>query len=282
MRAASARAWPAKVTYARTMPRPAARRLTHSGKHPAHRPPAPPPAAAGWGGAPPPPACAACSAARAPAWSTRPISATSRARSSRVSTRWMMGVIMAPSQRKPDAPAHPPVPQRIAPGAPATRCDNLLHKYAFRLVRQVTSPETTLSDIPSSNRETTVQAAHAPRFAAPCRRHARESGARPLPTATPVSWAAPPAAADQRRRHARRAATRHRRARRRSSVARGAAHHRVSRMAAQRGRTAQAPHGGEGRVRRSEEHTSELQSPCNLVCRLLLEKKKNKKRKSDE
>src|SRR5256885_8322745 len=29
------------------------------------------------------------------------------------------------------------------------------------------------------------------------------------------------------------------------------------------------PHG------RSEEHTSELQSPCNLVCRLLLEKKNN-------
>src|SRR5256885_7953300 len=28
-------------------------------------------------------------------------------------------------------------------------------------------------------------------------------------------------------------------------------------------------------VHRSEEHTSELQSPCNLVCRLLLEKKKN-------
>src|SRR5256885_11815417 len=28
-------------------------------------------------------------------------------------------------------------------------------------------------------------------------------------------------------------------------------------------------------VQRSEEHTSELQSPCNLVCRLLLEKKKN-------
>src|SRR5215467_15959773 len=27
-------------------------------------------------------------------------------------------------------------------------------------------------------------------------------------------------------------------------------------------------------LRRSEEHTSELQSPCNLVCRLLLEKKK--------
>src|SRR5256885_3846858 len=29
------------------------------------------------------------------------------------------------------------------------------------------------------------------------------------------------------------------------------------------------------RQQRSEEHTSELQSPCNLVCRLLLEKKKN-------
>src|SRR5256885_5586656 len=28
------------------------------------------------------------------------------------------------------------------------------------------------------------------------------------------------------------------------------------------------------RLFRSEEHTSELQSPCNLVCRLLLEKKK--------
>src|SRR5256885_13060967 len=28
-----------------------------------------------------------------------------------------------------------------------------------------------------------------------------------------------------------------------------------------------------GRISRSEEHTSELQSPCNLVCRLLLEKK---------
>src|SRR2546426_4966373 len=36
-------------------------------------------------------------------------------------------------------------------------------------------------------------------------------------------------------------------------------------------------HGGRAGVRRSEEHTSELQSPCNLVCRLLLEKKKKKK-----
>src|SRR5688500_19226612 len=30
---------------------------------------------------------------------------------------------------------------------------------------------------------------------------------------------------------------------------------------------------GQFEARRSEEHTSELQSPCNLVCRLLLEKK---------
>src|SRR5256885_4069819 len=29
-------------------------------------------------------------------------------------------------------------------------------------------------------------------------------------------------------------------------------------------------------IPRSEEHTSELQSPCNLVCRLLLEKKKKR------
>src|SRR5256885_8545266 len=43
-------------------------------------------------------------------------------------------------------------------------------------------------------------------------------------------------------------------------------------------------HPGRGRDRRagpagparSEEHTSELQSPCNLVCRLLLEKKKKR------
>src|SRR5256885_11605877 len=58
---------------------------------------------------------------------------------------------------------------------------------------------------------------------------------------------------------------------------------RVARMAALVGR------GPEGRVwlvrlvgghlwsvPRSEEHTSELQSPCNLGCRLLLEKKKHK------
>src|SRR2546426_7748662 len=38
-------------------------------------------------------------------------------------------------------------------------------------------------------------------------------------------------------------------------------------------RRCEQPHDA-GR-QRSEEHTSELQSPCNLVCRLLLEKKKN-------
>src|SRR2546426_894282 len=34
----------------------------------------------------------------------------------------------------------------------------------------------------------------------------------------------------------------------------------------------------DAKIGRSEEHTSELQSPCNLVCRLLLEKKKRKER----
>src|SRR5256885_13149496 len=42
-------------------------------------------------------------------------------------------------------------------------------------------------------------------------------------------------------------------------------------------RPSPGPPGGDryGACRRSEEHTSELQSPCNLVCRLLLEKKKS-------
>src|SRR2546426_8208214 len=42
----------------------------------------------------------------------------------------------------------------------------------------------------------------------------------------------------------------------------------------------QQPMETEHGIDRSEEHTSELQSPCNLVCRLLLEKKKKKKRKN--
>src|SRR5256885_6439212 len=37
---------------------------------------------------------------------------------------------------------------------------------------------------------------------------------------------------------------------------------------------AAAPQRYPAGTQRSEEHTSELQSPCNLVCRLLLEKKK--------
>src|SRR5256885_15104805 len=40
-------------------------------------------------------------------------------------------------------------------------------------------------------------------------------------------------------------------------------------------RTRPAEPGRHQATDRSEEHTSELQSPCNLVCRLLLEKKKN-------
>src|ERR671919_2146217 len=40
------------------------------------------------------------------------------------------------------------------------------------------------------------------------------------------------------------------------------------------------PPGGGPHGRGSEEHTSELQSPCNLVCRLLLEKKKKGKPKT--
>src|SRR5258708_15603050 len=39
------------------------------------------------------------------------------------------------------------------------------------------------------------------------------------------------------------------------------------------------PPAGPGRTPRSEEHTSELQSPDHLVCRLLLEKKKNHTRR---
>src|SRR5205807_8368302 len=49
-----------------------------------------------------------------------------------------------------------------------------------------------------------------------------------------------------------------------------------SARALERGRLVRHPHleRAEAGMRRSEEHTSELQSPCNLVCRLLLEKKK--------
>src|SRR5256885_109007 len=40
------------------------------------------------------------------------------------------------------------------------------------------------------------------------------------------------------------------------------------------------PAGLPSTAARSEEHTSELQSPCNLVCRLLLEKKHTKRNKN--
>src|SRR2546430_4122940 len=46
-----------------------------------------------------------------------------------------------------------------------------------------------------------------------------------------------------------------------------------------RGRRLQPQHGGGGT--KSEEHTSELQSQSNLVCRLLLEKKKTSNREYD-
>src|SRR5256885_15946452 len=60
------------------------------------------------------------------------------------------------------------------------------------------------------------------------------------------------------------------RGRRASDAARGAAPRKGGPASLRRrgGRSGQDPGS------RSEEHTSELQSPCNLVCRLLLEKKK--------
>src|SRR2546426_5075847 len=54
---------------------------------------------------------------------------------------------------------------------------------------------------------------------------------------------------------------------------RGQFHHRARERTGPEGLAGACPRG----TPRSEEHTSELQSPCNLVCRLLLEKKKNLK-----
>src|SRR2546427_8382196 len=48
-----------------------------------------------------------------------------------------------------------------------------------------------------------------------------------------------------------------------------------------RGRHRRDRRGARSGLRRSEEHTSELQSQSNLVCRLLLEKKKNTKTKDE-
>src|SRR5258708_29298892 len=57
----------------------------------------------------------------------------------------------------------------------------------------------------------------------------------------------------------------------------GLARHSLSRSALSRMKKAKVAATGTGRTRllRSEEHTSELQSPDHLVCRLLLEKKKS-------
>src|SRR2546426_8936543 len=59
----------------------------------------------------------------------------------------------------------------------------------------------------------------------------------------------------------------------------------VAALADRRGAAAdQRPSAGTAcgwKFMRSEEHTSELQSPCNLVCRLLLEKKKKNTTKLD-
>src|SRR5437773_3455574 len=59
----------------------------------------------------------------------------------------------------------------------------------------------------------------------------------------------------------------------------GRAHGAAARRAARAARGAGSAGRGRGRARgaRSEEHTSELQSHHDLVCRLLLEKKKQKK-----
>src|SRR2546426_9029072 len=55
--------------------------------------------------------------------------------------------------------------------------------------------------------------------------------------------------------------------------------HEVEEMERQVGRDPERRNEGLRQLR-SEEHTSELQSPCNLVCRLLLEKKKKKRQKT--
>src|SRR5256885_13292196 len=53
-----------------------------------------------------------------------------------------------------------------------------------------------------------------------------------------------------------------------------AARHRQGPLRPRHHESARVWKAGDVADERSEEHTSELQSPCNLVCRLLLEKKK--------
>src|SRR5256885_10383765 len=70
----------------------------------------------------------------------------------------------------------------------------------------------------------------------------------------------------------------HRRPRYHSPANRADSDGHASRRRKSRAGSPQAHHLAEkGDSGRSEEHTSELQSPCNLVCRLLLEKKKKEK-----
>src|SRR5256885_13334296 len=59
------------------------------------------------------------------------------------------------------------------------------------------------------------------------------------------------------------------------STARATASPAAARACARGAQVRGPPSARTRRDNRSEEHTSELQSPCNLVCRLLLEKKKN-------
>src|SRR5206468_6085470 len=103
----------------------------------------------------------------------------------------------------------------------------------------------------------------------------------PPPTSTKSAWLVLSAPAVLHRPHARRDEPHHpRRARRaRRGAGRGAAddrqregHRRAP--GARRAAGLRRDRGGGGRGARSEEHTSELQSRSDLVCRLLLEKKK--------
>src|SRR5438046_8646372 len=89
--------------------------------------------------------------------------------------------------------------------------------------------------------------------------------ALPLPDALPICHVHAPLR-PPRHRPPRRAARRRERARRMARAARRA------------GRAARR----EARAMRSEEHTSELQSLTNLVCRLLLEKKKRNESRTED
>src|SRR5256885_10589654 len=75
--------------------------------------------------------------------------------------------------------------------------------------------------------------------------------------------------------HLRRVPGRPRRGAGRRGGGRGGAGDRAARGVTGAGSAGRVSRQPELSAARSEEHTSELQSPCNLVCRLLLEKKKH-------